>query len=264
MNKRKNIKDIYLLKNKRKIVSISCGVSSLAKIADNHVDIILVGDSIGMTIYGLDNTLKVTLQMIINHGKAIVNSTIKSFIVLDMPFGTYEQSKEKAFANASKLLSKTGAQAIKLEGGQELGDTIKYLSNRGIPVMGHVGLMPQRINISGGFATQGKTDISSKKIINDAKFLTTSGAFSIVLEAIPEKLGKIITSEISIPTIGIGGGRYCDGQILVLEDLLGIDKSFNPKYLKKYANINDVIEKAVFNYSIDVKKGSFPKKTNTY
>ncbi len=264
MNKRTSIKDISLLKNKRKIISVSCGVSSLVKIADNHVDIILVGDSIGMTIYGLSDTLKVSLQIMINHGKAVVNSTTKSFIVVDMPFSTYEQNKEKAFANAAKLLARTGAQAIKLEGGEELSETVKYLSERGIPIMGHIGLMPQRFNISGGFTTQGKTSDSSEKIINDAKSLTSAGAFSVVLEAIPEKLGKIITSSIAVPTIGIGAGRYCDGQILVLEDLLGTNKDFSPRYLKKYASIHKIIDKAIMNYSNDVKKKAFPKKEHTY
>ena len=174
----------------------------------------------GMTLYGHKNTLSVTKQMIIEHGKAVVNNTKRALIVVDLPFGTYESSKEKAFINAAEILSKTGANAIKLEGGIEFSETIKFLVERGIPIMGHVGLMPQRINIKGKFTPQGKSSAETKKIIKDAKSITNAGVFSIVVEAAKENLGKLITKNISVPTIGIGSGKYCDGQILVIDDML--------------------------------------------
>lgn len=262
--KRYTVPDIFLKKNKSKIVSLTCYSAQTAKIVDQYADIILVGDSMGMTLYGHKNTLSVTKQMIIEHGKAVVNNTKRALIVVDLPFGTYESSKEKAFINAAEILSKTGANAIKLEGGIEFSETIKFLVERGIPIMGHVGLMPQRINIKGKFKPQGKSSAETKKIIKDAKSITNAGVFSIVVEAVKENLGKLITKNISVPTIGIGAGKYCDGQILVIDDMLGLFNTFTPKFVKKYANLHDDIDKAVKNYKQEVLNGKFPSAKNVY
>ena len=262
--KRNTVPEIYLKKNKSKIVSLTCYTSSIAKIADKYADIILVGDSMGMVIYGQENTLSVTKQMMIEHGRAVVKNTKKALIVIDLPFGTYESSKEKAFDTAAEIMSQTGANAVKIEGGEELSKTISYLVDRGIPVMGHVGLMPQRINLRGIFSSQGHSSKESKKILSDAKSISKSGVFSIVLEAVKESLGKQITKNVLVPTIGIGAGKFCDGQILVSDDMLGFFKTFTPKFVKKYANLHDDIDKAIKNYQQEVLSEKFPSSSNTY
>ena len=262
--KRNTVPEIYLKKNKSKIVSLTCYTSSIAKIADKYADIILVGDSMGMVVYGQENTLSVTKQMMIEHGRAVVKNTKKALIVIDLPFGTYESSKEKAFDTAAEIMSQTGANAVKIEGGEELSETISYLVDRGIPVMGHVGLMPQRINLRGIFSSQGHSSKESKKILSDAKSISKSGVFSIVLEAVKESLGKQITKNVLVPTIGIGAGKFCDGQILVSDDMLGLFKTFTPKFVKKYANLHDDIDKAIKNYQKEVLSEKFPSSSNTY
>ncbi|MBF97193.1 MAG: 3-methyl-2-oxobutanoate hydroxymethyltransferase [Pelagibacterales bacterium] len=262
--KRYTVPDIFLKKNKSKIVSLTCYSAKVAEIIDQYADIILVGDSMGMTLYGHKNTLSVTKQMLIEHGKAVVNHTKRSLIVVDLPFGTYEGSKEKAFEIAAEILSKTGANAVKLEGGVELSETIKFLVNRGIPIMGHIGLMPQRINIKGKFIAQGKSPSDSKKIIKDAKSLSSAGVFSIVVEAVQESLGKLLTKSVKVPTIGIGAGKYCDGQILVTDDMLGLFNTFTPKFVKKYANLYSDIDNAIKNYQKEVLSGKFPSSKNIY
>ncbi len=262
--KRNTVPDIFLKKNKSKIVALTCYTSQIAKIADKYVDIILVGDSMGMVVYGHKNTLSVTKQMIIEHGKAVVNNTRKALIVVDLPFGTYESYKEKAFEVSSEILSATGASAVKLEGGVEMTETISYLVDRGIPVMGHIGLMPQRINVKGSFCSQGRSVKEKKKILNDAKILAKAGAFSIVIEAVKESLGKIITKNIAVPTIGIGAGKYCDGQILVTDDMLGLFNDFTPKFVKKYANLYYDIDNAIKNYHHEVINEKFPSTKNIY
>ena len=200
MDKRLTVRDIRKRKltNKEQepIVSLVCYTSQMSRLVNDEVDVILVGDSLGMTIYGFKNTLSVTLDMMINHGAAVVRSTSKPHIVVDMPFGSYEESPEVAFRSASKIMRETGAQSVKLEGGEELADTIQFLNQRGIPVMGHIGLMPQRIQTLGGFFTQGKTDQESKKLINDAKAISEAGAFSMVVEAIPEEVATKITNSV--------------------------------------------------------------------
>ena len=268
MNKRLTVRDIRKRKlsdvNQEPIVSLVCYTAQMAKLINNEVDVILVGDSLGMTIYGYENTLSVTLDMMINHGAAVVRSTDKPHIVVDMPFGSYEESPEFAFRSASRIMRETGAQSVKLEGGEEFADTIFFLSQRGIPVMGHIGLMPQRIQTLGGFFTQGKTDKESIKLMNDAKSISEAGAFSMVIEAIPEEVATDITRNIEVPTIGIGGGRNCDGQILVTHDILNLYGDFTPKFVKKYGNVDKNIVKAVKDYSQDVKKKKFPTKNNIF
>ena len=261
--KRLTVPEIFLKKNKSKIVSLVSYTAQIARIVDKYTDVILVGDSMGMVLYGKKNTLSVTKEMMIEHGKAVVENTKRSLVVVDLPFGTYESSKKKAFNVAAEILSRTGASAVKLEGGIELADTINYLVERGIPVMGHVGLMPQRINIKGKFVSQGKSSAEIKKIIADAKSVESAGAFSMVVEAVKESLGKKITKSVNIPTIGIGAGKYCDGQILVTEDILGLS-NVAPKFVKKYVDLDDAIKIAVKKYAAEVKDRTFPSSEHVY
>ena len=262
--KRLTVPEIFLKKNKSKIVSLVSYTAQIARIVDKYTDVILVGDSLGMVVYGKKNTLSVTKQLMIEHGKAVVNSTKRALVVIDLPFGTYENSKKRAFKIAAEILSKTGASAVKIEGGIELSKTINYLVKRGIPVMGHVGLMPQRINTKGKFLSQGHSAAEAKKIINDAKSITSAGVFSMVIEAVKESLGKKITNSVSVPTIGIGAGKHCDGQILVTDDMLGLYDNFTPKFVKKYANLYKNINEAIESYKNEVLNGKFPSSKNTY
>lgn len=264
MNKRIIISDILLKKGKSKIVAMTCYTAQFSNLFDKYTDLLLVGDSLGMVVYGLENTLNVTVRMMVDHGKAVVNTTKNSLIVVDLPFGSYENSKEKAFVTAAKIISKTGASAIKIEGGSEFSETVKFLVDRGIPVMGHIGLLPQRVKTVGKFSVAGKSSMDEKRILKDAKCLEKAGAFAIVVEAVKESLGKRITKSISIPTVGIGAGRFCDGQILVADDMLGLFNNFTPKFVKKYANLNKEIDKAVKKYSEDVTLGKFPDKDTIY
>ena len=264
MNKRFIISDILSKKGKKKIVALTCYSAQFSSIFDSFTDILLVGDSLGMVIYGHHNTHNVTTRMMIDHGKAVVETTKNSLIVIDLPFGTYEKSKEKAFSTAVKIIKKTGANAVKLEGGEELFETIKFLVNRGIPVMGHIGLLPQRISSLGKFGVVGKSTASQRKILNDAKVLQKAGVFALVIEAVKENLGRKITNTLSIPTIGIGAGRYCDGQILVSDDVLGLFKKFTPKFVKKYINLHDKVDEAIKKYALDVVTGKFPDNETIY
>ncbi len=264
MKKRITVPDIYNKKNKEKIVVLTCYTAQMAKVLDNHVDILLVGDSLGMTIYGHSNTLSVTKRMMIDHGLSVSKNSSKALVVVDMPFGTYESDKVKAFDLAAEILSKTHASAVKVEGGTEIAETINFLVNRGIPVMGHIGLMPQKINLVGKFLSVGKNKSEEKRIISDAKAVTEAGAFAVVLEAMKNDLGKKITKQISIPTIGIGAGLYCDGQILVIDDLLGLYSDFTPKFVKNYANLNQIIDESVKQFSKEVRSSKFPTPKYTY
>jgi len=268
MDKRLTVRDIKkkkLINNDQEpIVSLVCYTAQMARLVNDHIDVILVGDSLGMTIYGYSNTLSVTLDMMINHGSAVVRSTTKPHIVVDMPFGSYEESPKQAFRSASKIMRDTGAQSVKLEGGEEFAETILFLTQRGIPVMGHIGLMPQRIQTLGGFFTQGKTDKESNKLLNDAKAISEAGAFSMVVEAVPEEVGTNITKNVKVPTIGIGGGRNCDGQILVSHDILNLYGEFTPKFVKKYGKIDENIVAAIKNYSQEVKNKKFPSENNIF
>ncbi len=264
MENRLTIPEICNKKNLSKIVMLTCYTAQMAKILDNHVDILLVGDSLGMTIYGHDNTLSVTTRMMIDHGKCVVNNSKRALVVVDMPFGTYEADKFKAFDTASKILSNTNATAIKLEGGLEIASTIDFLVTRGIPVMGHVGLMPQKINLVGKFKSVGKNKAEENKILNDAKAVSDAGAFSLILEAMKSELGKKITMSVKTPCIGIGAGKYCDGQVLVVDDLLGLYKNFTPRFVKKYSDLNDIINKSVEKYSKEVRNLKFPTSKHSY
>lgn len=245
-------------KNQQKLVMLTAYSAQMAKLIAPHVDAILVGDSLGMVLYGFETTLPVTLDMMALHTQAVRRGAPHSFIITDLPFGSYQMSKEQAFESALFILKSSGADAVKLEGGMELAETVEFLTSRGIPVMGHVGLMPQSINQLGSYKAQGRDEKAAAKIKEDARKICEAGAFSIVLEGILEKIASEITSSLPIPTIGIGASPDCDGQVLVTDDLLGLFSEFTPKFVRKYAHISDEISAAVENYAKDVKDGKFP------
>ena len=261
--KRNSAKDIMNLKGERPIVCLTAYTAPIARALDEHVDLLLVGDSLGMVLYDYENTLSVTLPQMVEHAKSVVNASSSSCIVVDLPFGTYEESKEKAFSNSSDVMKETNCNAIKLEGGQNMYETVKFLTERSIPVMGHIGLQPQRVLIEGGYKVKGKSKFEWNKYIEDALSLEEAGAFSIVLEGMTEPLAAEITSKVKIPTIGIGASPKCDGQILVTEDMLGLT-NIAPKFVKKYVNIEEIIKKAADEYSSEVKKREFPSDKHTY
>ena len=253
------IKKILNKKNKIPITCLTAYSKTTAQIADKYCDIILVGDSLGMVLYGMKTTREVKIENMILHGKTVKTFAKKSLVVFDMPHRTYI-NKSIAYKNAKKVIKLTRCDAIKLEGGKKVAKIIKHLVNKGIPVMGHVGLLPQS---STNFKLKGKNFAQKEKILQDAIAVSNSGAFAIVIECVVESLAKKITKSISIPTIGIGASRYCDGQILVIDDMLGLS-DFLPKFVKKYSNLKKVIDKCVKNYVKDVKTRRFPSLKNVY
>jgi 3-methyl-2-oxobutanoate hydroxymethyltransferase len=251
-------------RKKEKITMLTAYDFSTALILDRAgIDVLLVGDSVGPIFSGYENTLPVTVEEIIYHTKAVARARKNALLVADMPFLSYQCSLEDAVKNCGLML-KVGAEAVKLEGGREIADLVRKLTLSGIPVMGHIGLTPQSIHSMGGYKVQGKTEESRKRLISSAQALEEAGVFSIVLECVPEDLAKEITENISIPTIGIGAGRYCDGQVLVINDILGLFEGFRPKFVKKYADLGPVVEKAVKDFIEEVKTGKFPDETNIF
>ena len=222
------------------------------------IEIILVGDSLAMTVMGLDSTVPVTMEEMIHHTKAVVCGVENAMVIGDLPFGSYNQSKEQAIANATRLMKEGGCDAVKLEGGVEMAGITKAIVDAGIPVMGHIGLTPQTISKLGGFKVQGKGAQEAEKLLKGALALQEAGIFSIVLECVPEEVGRLVTEKLSIPTIGIGGGRYCDGQVLVFHDTLGLFEKFLPKFVKRYRNLGEEIVKALEEYKQEVKEEKFP------
>lgn len=245
-------------KRGEKIVMLTAYTTPMARNMDGHVDAILVGDSLGMVVYGMDDTLGVTLDMMINHGRAVVRGSKQSMVVVDMPFNSYHESPAQAMRNAGRVMAETSAQAIKLEGGAEMADTIAFLEARGVPVLAHIGLMPQHKNRLGGFTAQGRTDAGADRIFSDALAVARAGAFGIVIEGVAESLGRRITDAVDIPTIGIGASPACDGQILVGEDVLGMFDDYQPRFVRRYAALNETIVQAVQAYASDVRSGAFP------
>tara|TARA_B000000460_G_scaffold61941_1_gene41875 strand:+ start:367 stop:1146 length:780 start_codon:yes stop_codon:yes gene_type:complete len=253
------IKKIQKKKNKTPIVCLTAYSKTIAQIADKYCDIILVGDSLSMVLYGMKTTRNIKIETMILHAKTVKNYSKKSLVVFDMPYKTYT-NKLVAYKNAKKIMKLTKCDAIKLEGGKKIVNIIKYLTKRKIPVMGHVGLLPQTaIN----FKVKGKNLLQKKKILEDAKAVSNSGAFAIIIECVIENLAKLITKNISVPTIGIGASKYCDGQILVIDDMLGLS-DYYPKFVKQYSNLKKVIEKSVKNYTKDVRLRKFPFNKNVY
>jgi 3-methyl-2-oxobutanoate hydroxymethyltransferase len=261
--KRITVPEIRAHKNNKPVVCLTCYHAHTARLLDSHVDLMLVGDSLGMVMHGLENTLGVTLDMMITHGKAVMRGSKRALVVVDMPFGTYEESPSKAFHNAARIIQETGATAVKLEGGSRMAETINYLTQRGIPVMAHIGLTPQMIHVKGGFRTTGRVVEEWPAIEQDARAIAEAGAFSVVLEGIAEPLAAKITREIAIPTIGIGASPDCDGQILVMEDMLGLNPN-PPKFVREYAHLGPAIEEAVKAYARDVRERRFPGMENVY
>ncbi len=258
-----SVPEILAHKGAKPVVVLTCYHAHTARLLDEHVDIMLVGDSLGMVIHGMENTLGVTLEMMILHGQAVMRGAKKALVIVDMPFGSYEESPQVAFRNAARVISETGAQGVKLEGGARMAETVQYLTQRGIPVMAHIGLTPQRIQIFGGFKTQGRTEAEWPALEADAKAIAEAGAFSVVLEGMAEPLAAKITAEIPIPTIGIGASPLCDGQVLVMEDMLGLNPK-PPRFVREYAHLGADIEAAVKAYAADVRARAFPGKENVY
>ena len=261
--KRVTVPEIRSHKNAKPVVCLTCYHAHTARLLDEHVDLMLVGDSLGMVMHGMENTLGVTLDMMILHGRAVTRGSRRALIVVDMPFGSYEESPQIAFRNAARVIQETGCTAVKLEGGARMAETVRYLTQRGIPVMGHIGLTPQMIQVFGGFKTQGRTPAEWPALEADAQAVAEAGAFSLVLEGMAEPLAAKITREIPIPTIGIGASAQCDGQILVLEDMLGLNPA-PPRFVREYASLGADIEAAVKGYATDVRARKFPGAENVY
>ncbi len=262
--RRLTITDILNMKNENKpIVSLTAYTTPIAKLVDQHCDIILVGDSLAMVVYGMDSTHGVSVDMMVAHTKAVMRGSEKALIVVDLPFGSYEKSPEQAFETASHILCETGATAVKLEGGCHMAETIAFLTQRGIPVMAHIGLTPQAFNSFGGYRVVGR-DQEAKQLEKDAKAVEKAGAFSVVIEKIPTPLAGKITKQLSIPTIGIGASKVCDGQILVVDDMLGVFNEFKPKFVKRYAEFAETADKAIKRYADEVRKGQFPSQDHSY
>ena len=261
--KRLTTQDIRQRKHSEPLVVLTAYTAPMARLLDSHSDILLVGDSLGMVVYGMESTLPVTLEMMSLHGQAVMRGSARAMVVVDMPFASYQQSKEQAFANAARILAETGAQAVKLEGGAEMAETVKFLTERGVPVMGHVGLTPQHVQQFGGFRVQGRDDAAAQKIRADALAIAEAGAFSMVIEGVFEPLAQAITRDVSVPTIGIGASAACDGQVLVSEDMLGLN-AWTPKFVKRYADMAGLIDRAAKEYAADVKSRHFPGNEQLY
>jgi 3-methyl-2-oxobutanoate hydroxymethyltransferase len=255
--------DIRARKNGEPLVSLTSYHAHTARLVDRYCDVILVGDSLGMVMHGLETTVPVTLEMMILQGHAVMRGSRRALVVVDMPFGSYEASREQAFMSASRVLKETGCGAIKMEGGRRLAETIRFLTERGVPVMGHIGLTPQSINTIGSFRAQGREEKDWAPIEDDARAVSDAGAFSVVIEAVAEPLARRITEQVPIPTIGIGASAACDGQILVLEDMLGLSPRV-PRFVKKYGNIGPGIEAAIAGYADEVRSRAFPGADHVY
>jgi 3-methyl-2-oxobutanoate hydroxymethyltransferase len=261
--RRSTAPDIRARKGGEPIVCLTSYHAHTARILDGYCDLILVGDSLGMVMHGLETTVPVTLEMMILQGLAVMRGSKRALVVVDLPFGSYEASKEQAFASCARVLKETYCGAVKLEGGRRMAQTIAFLVERGIPVMGHVGLTPQSINTLGSFRAQGRDEVDWEPIEADAMAVVEAGAFAVVLEAVAEPLGRRITAQVPIPTIGIGASAACDGQILVLEDMLGLSPRV-PKFVKRYGDLGPGIEAAIRSYAAEVRSRAFPGPEHVY
>jgi 3-methyl-2-oxobutanoate hydroxymethyltransferase len=261
--KRKTAPDIRARKNGDPIVMLTSYHAHTAALVDRHCDVILVGDSLGNVMHGFETTVPVTLDMMILQGRAVMRGSEHALVVVDMPFGSYEASKEQAFHSAARILKETHCGAVKLEGGARMAETIAFLAERGVPVMAHIGLTPQSINVLGAFRAQGREEGSWQQIERDAQAVSDAGAFSVVIEALAEPLARKITQAIPIPTIGIGASAACDGQVLVLEDMLGLSPR-TPKFVRRYGELGPMIEAAIEGYARDVRSRAFPGPEHVY
>jgi 3-methyl-2-oxobutanoate hydroxymethyltransferase len=255
--------DIRSRKGEEPLVCLTAYDAPMARLLDPHCELLLVGDSVGMVVHGLDSTIGVTLEMMIMHGKAVMRGAKQALVAVDMPFGTYEKSPEQAFANASKVMRETGCQAIKIESGTYAAETIRFMTERSIPVIGHIGLRPQAALADGGYKVKGRTIASRQRVIDEAVATDEAGAFAIVIEGVAEDLAREITEAVSAPTIGIGASAACDGQILVTQDMLGVFE-WTPKFVKRYENMAERTEAAVRQYATDVRNRAFPTSAQVY
>jgi 3-methyl-2-oxobutanoate hydroxymethyltransferase len=261
--RRISVPDIAGRKGKEPIVCLTAYDAPMAGLLDPHCDVLLVGDSLGMAVHGLPNTVGVTLEMMILHGQAVMRGSKRAMVVVDMPFGSYEGSPEAAYANAARIMKETGAQGVKVESGPTVPETIDYMVKRGIPVMGHVGLRPQAVLVDGAFRAKGKTEDERERVLAEAKATADAGAFCVVVEGVAEALAYDITESIAVPTVGIGAGAGCDGQILVVDDMLGLF-DWTPKFVRRYASLREEIDQAVGSYAADVRERRFPGEAETY
>ena len=261
--KRMTVPAVRQRKGGEPLVMLTAYTVRTAQLLDPHCDMLLVGDSLGQVIYGLPSTVPVTLDMMAAHGAAVVRGSYHAVVVIDMPFGSYEASPEQAFASAARLLKDTGAAAVKLEGGEAMAPTVKFLSERGIPVVGHVGLTPQAVNALGGYGARGRTEAEAKKIVADAKAVADAGAFAIVIEGVVEPIAIEITQTVACPTIGIGASAQCDGQVLVAEDMLGLFER-TARFVKKFDDMAGMISRAAERYAAEVKARTFPSADQLY
>lgn len=256
--KRITTPQIRAMKGGTPIVCLTAYTALTAVLLDEHVDLLLVGDSLGMVLYGMESTIGVTLDMMIAHGQAVMRGSKRACVIVDLPFASYQESKEQAFRNAARVMKEVGCAGVKLEGGVEMAETIRFLTERGIPVFGHIGLLPQSVNTAGGFRSLGREEKEFAQIIADAHAVAEAGAFATVIEGTVEPLARRITAEIPIPTIGIGASPACDGQILVLEDAVGLFSDFKPKFVKRYAELGQSIEASAKAYAAEVRARTFP------
>lgn len=249
--------DIRARKGTSPLVVLTAYTTPVARLVDPHCDMALVGDSVGMVLHGMPSTLGVTMEMMILHGRAVVRGLTRAMPIIDMPFGSYEESPAQAYRNAARLMAETGAPAVKLEGGAHMADTIAFLSARGVPVMAHIGLTPQAVNTLGGYKVVGRA-AEADSVMNDALAIQAAGAFAVVLEKVPTGLAGRITAALDIPTIGIGAGVECDGQVLVVDDMLGLFTDFRPKFVKRYADLGKEADEAIATYAAEVRARAFP------
>lgn len=253
------VRDLQGRKGGTPIVCLTAYTAPMARLLDRHADVLLVGDSLGMAVYGMETTLDVSVETMINHGRAVAKAAERACVVVDLPFASYQESPEQAFRTAATVLARTGASAVKLEGGQEMAETVRFLIARGIPVMGHVGLTPQAVNQLGGFRIQGRDEAAAERIRADATAIARAGAFALVVEGVVEPLAREITRAVKIPAIGIGASADCDGQVLVSEDMLGLFGEKTPRFVKHYARLDQTIDAAVRQYAEEVRQRSFPQ-----
>jgi 3-methyl-2-oxobutanoate hydroxymethyltransferase len=254
------VRGIARRKGETPIVCLTAYTTSMARILDPLVDLLLVGDSLGMVLYGMDTTLGVGLDTMVAHGRAVARGADHACVIVDLPFGSYQESPQQAFRSAARVMAETGCAGVKLEGGSEMAETIAFLVARGVPVMGHVGLTPQSVHALGGFRTQGRSQAEAARVLAGAEAVAGAGAFAVVVEATVEPLAREITERIAVPTIGIGASPACDGQILVTEDLLGLTGDMAPRFVKRYAAVDEVIAAAVTAFTEDVRERRFPGK----
>jgi 3-methyl-2-oxobutanoate hydroxymethyltransferase len=259
-----SVRDLRARKGGTPIVCLTAYSTPLARILDPHVDLLLVGDSVGMVLYGMETTLGVSLETMITHGRAVVRGASRACVVVDLPFGSYQESAEQAFRNAARVLAESGCAAVKLEGGGEMAETVAFLTRRGVPVLGHVGLTPQAVNALGGFRTQGRDSADAERIAADATAIAEAGAFAVVIEGTVERVARAVTGRLRVPTIGIGASPACDGQILVTEDLIGLSGAFVPSFVKQYADLESAVAAAVQAYGEDVRARRFPEPRHCF